>query len=173
MEQKVTSHITKGLLVALIVIVIDLAGHFAGLKLEQWYGFVSLAIMIGLIVWSTMLYGKECNNNVTFGALFADGFKTTAVYTCIYFVYTLLVIYLLFPNFMDELIQKGLDDAAKKGQELPEMTEEGMAMAKKITTMISLAGAVLGSLIIGAIGAVIGAAVTRKKPKDPFAQPLT
>ncbi len=173
MEQRITSHIIKGVLIALLLIVVSLAGQFAGLIFEQWYGWVSMAISIGLIAWATIFYGKEMNNNVTFGNLFAHGFKTCAVVTCITFVYTVLSVYVLFPTYIDQLIQKGIEEATKKGQQIPETSGEAMAMAKKITTLIVLAGSVLGSLIIGAIGAVIGAAIAKKAPKDPFAQPLT
>ena len=173
MEQKITTHIVKGILISLMLIVLDLVSQFADFKFEQWFGWTSFAITIGLLIWATVTYGKEMNNNVTFGNLFAHGFKTTAVVTCIVFVYTILSVYIIFPNYIDQLIQKGMEEAAKSGQQMPETTGEGMEMAKKITTLIVLAGVVLGELVIGSIGALIGAAIAKKNPKDPFAQPLT
>ena len=41
-------------------------------------------------------------------------------------------------------------------------------MMKKFTPIGLFAGSVIFDAIIGAIGALIGAAVTKKKPQDPF-----
>ncbi len=168
METKVTTHITKGVIIALILIVLDLIGHLTGILFEDWFRYSILVLAVGLFIWPPVQYGKELNNNVTFGNLFAHGFKTAAVFTCITFVYTLLVIYVLFPDFVDQLIQKQFEKAAASGKTMPTPSAEGMQMARKITNIIMLAGAVIGNLLVGAIGALIGAAITKKKPQDPF-----
>jgi len=173
METKIMSHITKGLLLALVVIVISLVGHVLNIDLESWFGWISMGVFILAIVWSVNYYGTQMNNAVTFGNLFAHGFKVAAVAICITFLYTLLSMYVLFPDSIDRILQKGMEQAAKDGRAMPDMSEDQMQMAKKVTTAFILAGVVLINLVVGAIGSLIGAAITKKKPQDPFGnQPM-
>ncbi len=171
MEKKITTHIEKGILISLILCVVDLVGHFTKIYLENWFMGVSTVLTVGAIIWSVLLYGKQMNNDVTFGNLFAHGFKTTAVITCIMFVYTLLSAYVIFPDFIDQVVEKGLADARKQGTVSEEDLSKNIGMIKNITTITIFAGVVLGELIIGAIASLIGAAVAKKNPQTPFSQP--
>ena len=171
MEKKITTHIEKGILISLILCVVDLVGHFTKIYLENWFMGVSTVLTVGAIIWSVLLYGKQMNNDVTFGNLFAHGFKTTAVITCIMFVYTLLSAYVIFPDFIDQVVEKGLADARKQGTVSEEDLSKNIGMIKNITTITIFAGVVLGELIIVAIASLIGAAVAKKNPQTPFSQP--
>ena len=162
------SHITKGFLLALVLIVVSVIGHVLNIDLETWFGWISIAIIIIAIIWSVTFYGKQLNNNVTFGNLFAHGFKVTAVAICITFVYTLLSVYVLFPDSIDKVVQKGIEKAVEQGKMTSDQASQNMAMIKKITTISILAGYVIFSAVVGAIGSLIGAAITKKKPQDPF-----
>ena len=162
------SHITKGFLLALVLIVVSVIGHVLNIDLETWFGWISIAIIIIAIIWSVTFYGKQLNNNVTFGNLFAHGFKVTAVAICITFVYTLLSVYVLFPDSIDKVVQKGIEKAVEQGKMTSDQASQNMAMIKKITTISILAGSVIFSAVVGAIGSLIGAAITKKKPQDPF-----
>jgi len=170
MEQKVTSHIVKGLIIALILVIVNVIGHVTNLAFDSWYNWIGTIIFFGGVIWSVNYYGKQVNNNVTFGNLFAHGFKTTAVITCIVFVFTVISVYVLFPDFIDQMIQKQMEESRKTNNLSDEQFEQGMAMAKKIGTIAALAGSILGSLIVGALASLIGAAATRKNPQGPFAQ---
>jgi hypothetical protein len=165
METKVTSHITKGLVLSLIFIVIGLVGRFTNLDLEPWFGWISLVILIAGIIWGVMNYGAQMNHTVSFGNLFAHGFKITAVIICITFVYTLLSVYVIFPDTVDRIIRYSIES----GRMTAEQAQQNPEMIKKMTTVFMMVGAILGTAIIGAISALIGAAVTKKKPQDPFA----
>ena len=162
------SHITKGFLLALVLIVVSVIGHVLNIDLETWFGWISIAIIIIAIIWSVTFYGKQLNNNVTFGNLFAHGFKVTGVAICITFVYTLLSVYVLFPDSIDKVVQKGIEKAVEQGKMTSDQASQNMAMIKKITTISILAGSVIFSAVVGAIGSLIGAAITKKKPQDPF-----
>jgi len=63
-----------------------------------------------------------------------------------------------------------MEESRKTNNLSDEQFEQGMAMAKKIGTIAALAGSILGSLIVGALASLIGAAATRKNPQGPFAQ---
>ena len=169
MENKITSHKTKGLIISLIFIVINLIGHFAGVWLQDWFRYSILIFSVFVFIWPPLQYSKEINHNVTFGNLFAHGFKTTAVFTCLMFVYMLLSIYVLFPNSIDEIIHYQIVKAAVNGKQASAPSETQMQIARKIASTFLLAAVVVINLVIGVIGSLIGAAIAKKKPQDPFA----
>ncbi|HEY2728188.1 MAG TPA: DUF4199 domain-containing protein [Parafilimonas sp.] len=168
METKVTTHITKGLVISLLLIVLNLVGHVLNIDLESWFGWIAVGIFIIAIAWSVNIYGKQMNYNVTFGNLFAHGFKTTAVGICITFRYTLLSVYLIFPDSIDRIVQKGMEKAIQDKKMTEDQVQQSLPMIKKITTITIIAGSILGNAIVGAVGALIGAAITKKQPQDPF-----
>jgi hypothetical protein len=168
METKIMTHITKGFLLALVIIVISLIGHVLNIDLESWFGWISIGIFVIVIIWSVNYYGKQMNYNVTFGNLFTHGFKVAAVAICITFLYTLLSVYFLFPDFIDRVVQKGIEKGIQDGKMTSEQAQQNIAMIKKITTISILAGVVILNAIIGVIGSLLGAVITRKKPLDPF-----
>lgn len=173
MEKAVTTHITKGIVLALVLIVLSLVGHLLNIDLESWFGWISIAIFIIAIVVSVNIYGKQMNNNVTFGNLFSHGFKVTAVAICITFIYTLLSVYIIFPDSIDRIMQKGVEKAIQEGKMTSDQAQQNSAMMKKIITITILAGALFINALIGAIGSLLGAAITKKVPQDPFAnQPI-
>ena len=55
---------------------------------------------------------------------FAHGFKVTAVTTCITFVYTLLSVYVIFPDSIDRIVQKGIEKAIQQGKAIREQMEQ-------------------------------------------------
>lgn len=168
MKKEVTSHVVKGLVVALILVAFDVVAYTMGYKLESWVGFVWMGIFLAAIIWGVLNYGNQMNHNVTFGKLFMHGFKMSAVIACIWFVYTLLAVYLLFPEMMDQMWEKAMEDARKNPNYNEEQMQQGMAIGQKIMKVTVLAGAVLGPLIIGCIGALIGAAAGKKRPVAEF-----
>jgi hypothetical protein len=170
MEQKITSHIVKGFIIALILIIVSVIGHLANLALESWYGWIGIVIFFAAVVWSVNLYGKQMNYNVTFGNLFAHGFKVSAVIVCITFIFTLLSLYVIFPDTTDQILQKAIEEARKQNNGSSEQIEQNMDMVRKITTITILAGSVIGGLVVGVLASLIGAAATRKNPQGPFAQ---
>jgi hypothetical protein len=48
------------------------------------------------------------------------------------------------------------------------MIEQGIAMTKKLFLPFAIAGAIFFTGFFGAIGSLIGAAVAKKNPVDPF-----
>ena len=168
METKITTPQIKGLIISLIIIVYSVAGHLLNIYLESWFGWIGAVILLVGIIWSTNVYGTQMNHNVTFGNLFGHGFKVTAVVICITFVFTLLSVYVLFPDTIDQIVQYQSEKAIESGKMTSEQLQQALPMMKKFTPIGLFAGSVIFDAIIGAIGALIGAAVTKKKPQDPF-----
>lgn len=172
METKVTTHVVKGLVIALILIVISLIGQFLNINLETWFSWTSVLIFIAAIAVAVNIYGKQVNYNATFGNLFVHGFKTTAVVVCITFLFTVLSMYVLFPDMVDKIIAKGMEDAKRQGKITDEQIQQGGDMIRKITVITLLAGSLIGGLVMGAIGALLGAIFTKKNPQTPFQQTM-
>ena len=167
MENQVTTHIVKGLILSVISIVFSIVIYVFNLYEMSVLSYINYAIFIGGLIYGAVLYSNQNGHNVTFGNLFAHGFKTTAVVIVISSIYTLLAFKVLFPD----MLEKVLDLSKKKMLENPKMTDEmvdqAMTMTRKFFIPFALGGAIIGTGVLGAIGSLIGAAVAKKNP-NPF-----
>lgn len=163
MEQTVTSTTTKGLVIALILIIITLATYFAKMEPNgalQWIGY---AIFIGGIIWSVYSYGKQVNYNSTFGNYFVHGFKVAAMVTAVMIIYFIIFI-VLFPDFKETALDKARDDMRKKNNLNEEQMKQALEIARKFFMVFLIGGTLLFYLIFGALAALIGAGITKKQP---------
>ncbi len=171
MENQVTTHAFKGLLIALVLIILSLVAQFTNIQFEKWYGYIYYIISIAAFILSVILFGKQKDNNVTFGELFTHGFKTTAVTSGIVFIYTVLAFYFIFPETIDQFYDKAMEEVLKSGKATTDQLEKTSALTKKILTVSMLAGSLIATLILGTIGSLIGAGVAKKNPAPtPFEQ---
>jgi AICAR transformylase/IMP cyclohydrolase PurH len=166
MEQAVTTTTTKGLVIALILIILALATYFANVQVNgptQWIGY---AVFIGGIIWSVYSYGKQVDYNSTFGNYFAHGFKVAALVTAIMIIYIVIFI-ILFPDFKEKAIDQAKIDMRKKNNLTEEQITQALEWTRKFFMVFLIGGTLLGYLIIGALAALVGAAITKKQP-DKF-----
>ena len=168
METKVTTPQIKGLIISLILIVYGLIIYFIDGMRHPELSYVQYAIFIGGIIWACVSYSKQLNANVTFGNLFAHGFKTTAVITVIILIYTVLAFNVLFPDMVDKSIEMTRQKLEASGKATDSQIEQQTTMMKDHFTLFAVVGVIFGFAIIGAISSLIGAAVAKKKPQDPF-----
>src|SRR5476651_1379275 len=101
MEQKVTSPATKGIVLALVLIVISLGTYLTGQTLNSGLRWLTSLVFMGGIIWACISYAKQMDGNITFGNAFAHGFKTTAATTAIVVVYTFIFIKFIYPGMVD------------------------------------------------------------------------
>jgi NADH:ubiquinone oxidoreductase subunit 6 (subunit J) len=171
MEQKVTSPIVKGVIITLLLIIYGLVIYFTNSIGNKNLGYLQYVILLGGIIWSCILFAKQTNGNVTFGNVFAHGFKTTAVIAALTIIYTFISVKFLFPDIVDQSL-----DAAKKQMESQknlsdEQMQQALDMVRKFFLPFAIGGIVLGFALIGAVASLIGAAVAKKNPQGPFAEP--
>ena len=169
MDKQITSHILKGAILGGISILFSIIIYVFNLYTTQWLSFLSYAIFIGGIIYGNILFANQNENNVTFGNIFAHGFKTTAVVIVITVLYTVLSLF-IFPDMVDKIIEISRTAMAKNPQMTDEMIEQGIAMTKKLFLPFAIAGAIFGTGFLGAIASLIGAAVAKKNPVDSFKQ---
>jgi hypothetical protein len=168
MENKITSHIAKGLIIAMVLVLLDLVSEIWNFKMAPWFRLIPLLVIMGGLIWACVSYGAQNNYGITFGNLFAHGFKTTAVIGCIFVLYTLLSLLVLFPGTKEIALEQARIEMEKKGNIPDDVIEQGLSITRKFFIPFTIAGALFGTILTGALASVIGAAVTKKKPSSPF-----
>lgn len=168
-EQKPVSHIVAGLIIAAIMIVYSIALNFMGLMQNRALGWIGYGILIvGLIVFINM-YGKAKDHQVGFGGLFAYGFKATAIIALTLVVF-LIAFFMIFPEFKDKIIESSRQAMEEQGKMTDDQIDQGLEMFSKNFMLFMIGGAVFMYILFGAIASLIGAAITKKKPVNPFGQ---
>jgi len=168
-ENKIMSPQIKGLLIALIVIILGIAGYFTGLGFSTWFNWVVNAIMFAAIIIACVHFANQKQGFVTFGNVFLHGFKITAVIAIIVLVYTLLAFTVLFPDMKEKMFEMQQAQMEKQGLD-DDKLEQGMTMMKKYFMIFLVIGVIFGTLIWGCIASLIGAAVAKKKKFNPLDQ---
>jgi len=167
--QKPISHLVAGLLIAAVLVIFRLVVYFTGIEetgIIAWLPII--IIIIGLVV-LVNIYGNAMNNQVTFGNLFGYGFKVTATVTLVVILFMVVFIF-IFP----ESKEKGLELARQKMEEKGDLTgdeiDKRLELARKMFWVFAIGGVLLVYAIVGAIGSLIGAAITKKKAINPMDQ---
>lgn len=161
----------KGIIIALILIVLNLVFHFTKQDQNPYLGWVGIAIFVISIIYVTILYSKENNGQVTFGNLFAHSFKISAIVTLIMIVWVVLMYKVIFPDMQESIMQMQRTAALKKGASEQEITK-GLEISKKFFMTFAIGGTLITYAILGLIGALLGAAFSKKIPANsaPFQQ---
>jgi len=168
MKKKSTDYIGKGLIISLLLMVIDLIGGFAHLRFESWFKWISTIVLITMLIYFCIQYGKAQTDGVTFGKVFGYGFKIALVVSILMVVYSLISFYLIFPEFVDQVLLKTRSDLEAKGGLSEEQIDQGVNMTKKFMQPIPIALITfLAELFFGTIGALLGGAFTKKGEPVP------
>jgi hypothetical protein len=169
-ETKIMSPQIKGLLIALVVIILHIAGYFTGLGFTTtWYNWVVNLVLLAAIIFACVHFANQKEGFVTFGNVFLHGFKISAVVTIIMLVYTLLAFTVLFPDMKEKIFEMQAAQMEKQGMDEDKMEQATSAM-KNFFWPITIGVTIFGTLIWGAIASLIGAAVAKKKKFNPLDQ---
>lgn len=164
MEQKITTPVTKGIALSLILIVLSLVSYFMDLSQNKGMQYTSYVIFIIAIIWSVNSYGKQIEYNSTFGNYFAHGFKVSAIVTVIMIIFFVLFIY-LFPDMKEKGIDAARKEMEAKGNLTSEQITQALGFTQKFFMVFVVGGMLVFYLFFGAIGSLIGAGVTKKNPE--------
>jgi hypothetical protein len=168
MENKVTSHLTKGLIISLVLIVISLIAQFTGNEQATWVSVVSYVLLFAGIIWACISYGKQMNNAVTFGNVFAHGFKTSAVIAVMVIIFT-VIFFLIFPDIKDKAMVLAREKMEEQGNLSDDQIDTALNMTQKFFLPITIGSIMFVYLLVGLIASLIGAGITKKDPPTPFA----
>jgi Ca2+/Na+ antiporter len=168
-QKKPISHIVAGLIIAGFVIALQLIMTITmGDTNQTSSGWIQyLIIIIGLAIFIYM-FGKSRDNYVTFGELFSYGFKATMMVTLVFVLY-LFILSLAMPEMKDKALEATRVEMEKQNMKDSDI-DTSMGFMEKYFWLVAIAGSILGFIVVGAIGSLIGAALTPKRPKNPFDQ---
>jgi len=169
METKVTTPVVKGLIISLVLVVFGLGTYFSGQTANKALGYLQYAILIGGVIWACINYSNQMNNNVTFGNVFAHGFKTTSVVTVIMIIYTVLALKVLFPEMADMAVDQARIELEKRKM-ADDQIGSAINMTQKFMIPFAIGGILVAFLFMGCIASLIGAGVAKKNPQTPFQQ---
>lgn len=166
-QRKPLSHIKAGLLIAGLLVLFSVIINLLGLMNQPGINLIQYAIIIGGLVLVINMYAKANNNEVSFGNLFAYGFKATAVYTILFIAFTVLF-FLLFPEIKEQTIEMAREQLEKRKDMSEDQIDQALEISRKFFWVGVVGGSMIFMIIIGAIGSAIGAAVAKKRPQNPF-----
>jgi len=169
MEKKSSDYLAKGLMLALILIVIDLIGGFAHLRFESWFKWISTFVAMIAIIVFCIQFGKQQTEGVTFGKVFGYGFKISLIVSVLMVVYSLLSFYVIFPELTDQILTKMRTDLQAAGKLTDDQIDTQVAMTKKFMQPRILSIFIfLATLFFNTIASLLGAAFTKKTEPDIF-----
>ncbi|MDB5205635.1 MAG: hypothetical protein JWR72_710 [Flavisolibacter sp.] len=167
-EKKQVNPLIAGVIISLIIIVFSITLSLTGGG-DPKGGWISYLIIIGGLVFFIKRYGDAKNNKVTFGELFSYGFKATTMIVLL-FVAFLFVLSFVTP----ELKQKVLEATQLEMEKQKNVTDEQIRTItdgiNKYFWVFLIGSTMFVFVLIGCIGSLLGAAITRKQPKNPFEQ---
>ena len=167
MEKKVTSPALKGFIVALILIVYSLIMTILDLSRNKGLASIQFIIFFAGIIWSAIIYAKQMNGNVTYGNVFGHAFKVTAAITALMVVYTVISLKFISPEQLEAGIQEAKANMEAKNLS-DDQIESAINLTRKFATPFAIAGVLFMFMFTGLIASLIGAAVAKKNPHEPF-----
>jgi hypothetical protein len=170
MEKKVTSPTVKGVIIALILIVYSLVIQYGGFSDNKALGALQFIFIAGAVIFCCITYAKQMEGNVSFGNVFSHGFKATATFTVITVLFLVLLFNVINPELKEETLRK-VEETINNNDDLgEEQIESAMEITRKYFLVLTIGSQLLFLLIFGLIASLIGAAVARKNPQNPFQQ---
>lgn len=168
-SQKPISHIKAGVLIVVALAIFGIITYFAGIEHTGIISFIPPIMIVAGLIFFITIYGNSNHNQVTFGHLFGYGFKTTSFLTLILILLTVILI-LFFPEFKEKDFEATRRSMEEKRSFTEDEIVERLTIARKMFWVVTIGRILLFCAIVGAIGSVIGAAITKKKPINPIDQ---
>lgn len=170
-DQKPISPVMKGIVISLLMMVLSIIAYFTGQESASWSRWLGNIILFAGILWACISYGKQLNNNVTFGNVFSHGFKVSAIVTIFLIVFS-IIFFLLFPEIKEKALDAARTEMEKGGKVSEEQIEQAISVSRKFFYVFTIGILMFAYMIIGTIASLIGAAVTKKDPRPPFENQL-
>ena len=80
-----------------------------------------------------------------------------------------IILFLIFPDIKQKMVETARQRMEERNTP-DDQIEKGIEMWQKMFWVFTIGGIILVYAIVGAIGSLIGAAVTKKKPVNPLDQ---
>lgn len=157
------TYLNYGVITGVILIMLFVLYYVFALYTNKALGWIPTLVFLVLIVLAQVNHAKALNGNITYGNLFATGFKTACASIAIYVVF--LILFSLFvPSYKDQMMEVSRQAMVKKGL-TSDQINAGMAIGKRFFTVSLIGGTIIIELIFGVIASLIGAAIAKKNPQ--------
>jgi hypothetical protein len=108
------------------------------------------------------------NGQVTYGNVFAHGFKITAGIAALMSIYTIISVKFIYPEIIEMTVDAARAEMEKKGKVPTDQMDMALGFLRKFFLPSAIAGSLFGTALIGAIASLIGAGLAKKNPISPF-----
>ncbi|MEI6583739.1 MAG: DUF4199 domain-containing protein [Chitinophagia bacterium] len=168
MEQKITPPWTIALVTSLVCIVINMIIFVSNQLMNKSLSYITLIIVVGAIIGGCIYYAKQMNGQVTYGNVFAHGFKITAGIAALMSIYTIISVKFIYPEIIEMTVDAARAEMEKKGKVPTDQMDMALGFLRKFFLPSAIAGSLFGTALIGAIASLIGAGLAKKNPISPF-----
>lgn len=164
MAKPFSSRVVAGLLVSAVLIVLDLVLlHYPGVPDSTRY-LCRMAISFTAILVLCLRYAQLNYGTVRFGDVFSYGLRTTAILAFMLALYSFIYYRLIHPHPAAAEMDAAIKAIEQQGNALHEEARREAENAAANRWIIYVSLAIFSTLIPGLLGALGGAASTRKKP---------
>jgi hypothetical protein len=167
MKKQPISHLLAGAVIAGILILYSIFLLLSEQMANQKLSWFSYLMMVLALVYFVREHGKVNNHQLEFGQLFSYGFKATAFATILMLTFQVFF-NMIFPEMKDKFIEIALEQMSADPRVTEEAMDVGIEIIKKTFWPLLIAGTLFGTMVVGLIGSLIGAAVSKKNPTTPF-----
>jgi len=155
-----------GLVLGAIMILIQVVMYATGMALEgaQWPYILYYILFPVIIIYAISLFKKQNAGILSLGQALKVGLSIAMISALVNVGYGLIFNYFIDPEFMDQLMQVGLEKAAENPNMTPEMLEQQEEIMRKFQNpLIGSAMWIALSAIFGLIYSLIGGLVMKKE----------
>jgi hypothetical protein len=163
-------HIFPGLLTGIILILINVILVVLGYEGNTKVSWIASVINVGMLIYFIREHGNKLNNTLSFGELFSFGFRTTAIVTIMLTVFMIIYSY-AFPESENRAMEIAREKMMEDERLNEDTIEQAISFSRKFYFPVLIAGTIFGTMIVGAVGSLLGAAITKKVPSTPFDRP--
>lgn len=163
------TYLNYGILTGVIMVVLFVLYYVFGLYTNTKLGFIPIIIFMVLIIVAQINHAKAVNGDITYGNLFAAGFKATCAATAIYVLF-MIIFLILVPSYKDAILEIQSQKMMAKGLSA-DQAGKAIERGRKIFNVFAVSGAIFFNLIVGCIASLIGAAIAKKNP-PPQSAPI-
>lgn len=156
----------KGAIITLVLLVAGAVLYFGAGMANRRAVYILCVLLAAGITISANYFAKQMDGNVTFGNVFAEGFKTASVVIVFSSICVFISLKFIFPGVIDKLLQAGAEQMKLSGADKEEIkTYINSARGYMVPVIIGIIIFSFG--IVGAAGAAFGALISNRKPAVP------
>lgn len=148
---------------AIVAIVITYTFQFLNIDQNSSIKYVGFIPFIAFLFLSQKEYKDQLGGYLTFGQGFGNGFLFSLFSGLIMAVFIYIYLTFLSPQILEQALATQQDKMAEKGM-TTEQINQAMGIAKSWGPIIGAVGTVIADAVVGAIFALMGAAIFKKEP---------